>query len=39
MKLFGRKQYACTTCGAKFDTQEKLNEHTKAHAAPMTVTP
>lgn len=38
MKLFGGKEYKCAACGAKFDTQEKLAEHVKAHAAPMTVT-
>jgi hypothetical protein len=39
MKWFGKKEFACTTCGAKFETQEKLSEHVKAHKAPMTVTP
>ena len=38
MKLFGRKEYQCATCGAKFETQEKLSEHGKAHATPMAVT-
>jgi len=38
MKLFGRKEYACATCGAKFDSQDKLTEHGKAHTSPMTVT-
>ncbi len=39
MKWFGRKEYKCATCGAKFDSQDKLTEHGKAHTAPMTVTP
>lgn len=39
MRLFGKKQYTCATCGAKFDSQDKLSEHGKAHATPMTVTP
>jgi DNA-directed RNA polymerase subunit RPC12/RpoP len=38
MGLFGKK-YKCATCGAKFDSQEKLDEHTKIHTPkPMTVT-
>ena len=37
MKLWGRKEYACATCGAKFDAQDKLDEHSKAHAAPVAV--
>ena len=39
MRLFGKKQYTCATCGAKFDSQDQLTEHGKAHATPMTVTP
>jgi hypothetical protein len=39
MKWFGKKQYTCATCGAKFDTNEKLTEHAKAHTTPMTVAP
>jgi predicted nucleic acid-binding Zn ribbon protein len=36
--IFGRK-YRCETCGAKFDSQEKLTEHTKTHIQqPMPVT-
>ncbi len=38
MKLWGKKEYACATCGAKFDAQAKLDEHGKAHVAPETVT-
>lgn len=37
MKLWGRKEYACAACGAKFDSESKLNEHSKAHTAPVTV--
>ncbi len=37
MRLFGKK-YRCETCGAKFDSQDKLSEHNKVHAQPpMTV--
>jgi hypothetical protein len=36
MKLFGRKEYACATCGAKFESEEKLTEHNKTHQS-MTV--
>lgn len=38
MRLFGRKEYVCAACGAKFDSQEKLTEHGKAHVTPVTVT-
>ncbi len=38
MRLFGRKEYKCATCGAKFDSEEKLTEHGKAHTTPMAVT-
>jgi hypothetical protein len=38
MKRFGKLEYACNTCGAKFDSQEKLAEHNKVHISPMTVT-
>lgn len=38
MKLFGRKEYRCATCGAKFESQEKLSEHSRAHATPIAVT-
>ncbi len=38
MKLWGRKEFKCATCGAKFDSQDKLSEHGKAHAPPITVT-
>jgi len=33
--IFGRK-YKCQTCGAKFDSEDKLSEHAKIHtqAAP-----
>jgi C2H2-type zinc finger protein len=35
--IFGKK-YKCETCGAKFDSQDKLSEHTKTHVQqPMTV--
>ena len=34
MRLFGKKQYTCASCGAKFDSQNELDEHGKAHAAP-----
>ena len=37
MRLWGRKEFRCASCGAKFDTQEKLAEHDKTHNAPMTV--
>jgi len=37
MKLFGRKEYKCETCGATLDTQDKLTEHGKAHNPPMAV--
>ncbi len=30
MGLFGKK-YKCDTCGAKFDSQDKLMEHGKMH--------
>jgi DNA-directed RNA polymerase subunit RPC12/RpoP len=29
--IFGKK-YKCPTCGAKFDSELKLNEHVKVHA-------
>jgi len=38
MKWFGKKEYTCATCGAKFDSQDKLAEHGKVHTRPMTVT-
>ena len=37
MRLFGKKEYTCAACGAKFDTQDKLSEHGKAHATQMNV--
>ena len=30
MRLFGKK-YKCQTCGAKFDSESKLTEHSKMH--------
>jgi hypothetical protein len=38
MRLWGKKEYKCATCGAKFESQDKLTEHSKAHVTPMTVT-
>lgn len=31
MGLFGKK-FKCQTCGAKFDSEAKLQEHAKIHA-------
>jgi hypothetical protein len=38
MGLFGRKDYKCEICGAKFDSQVKLTEHNQVHTEPMSVT-
>lgn len=38
MRLWGKKEYRCEACGAKFDSEEKLAEHGKAHTPPMTAT-
>jgi uncharacterized protein (DUF2225 family) len=35
MKLWGKKEYTCAACGAKFDAEAKLTEHSKIHTAPM----
>jgi hypothetical protein len=39
MKLWGKKEYPCADCGAKFDSEDKLAEHAKAHTAPMAINP
>ena len=37
MGIFGKK-YKCNVCGAKFDSEQKLADHNKSHAAePLTV--
>ena len=38
MRLWGKKENRCEACGAKFDSEEKLAEHGKAHTPPMTAT-
>ena len=37
MGLFGRKEFNCEICGAKFESQDKLAEHNQVHAEPMSV--
>jgi hypothetical protein len=36
--IFGKK-YRCETCGAKFDSQDKLSEHSKTHVQKPIVVP
>ena len=37
MSLFGKK-FKCSMCGAKFKTQQELDEHAKSHAPQQPVT-